>query len=388
MNAKRRGSDSQSNAKRSTSKRASTSSSRSPGRKGNSTFGQFLRHPVFVISTTMFALAGLTLLIGALAYQSFHKRDVILEEAPARFHISRGTSVWGVYRNLVGDGVIERSIWFPFWISRAELDCIQAGTHTLPDHATPEELFALLCEPTAGAGVRVTIPEGSNIWQIADRLQAQGLASRSAFIEVAQRPQRVALYDLETPTAEGLLFPDTWEFETGVRPETIVERMVARFVDQWRELNEAHPDALGTLRETFGIGMYEAIIIASIVEKEAVVDEERPIIARVIYNRLERGMRIQCDPTCVYGPDIYDERPSPATCRDPESVYSTYVIDGLPPTPIANPGAASLRAALLPAEDDEVLYFVSRMDGSGRHVFAGSLQEHNRNVQRYLRNND
>ena len=273
---------------------------------------------------------------------------------------------------------------FPLWLALNRPRCLQAGLHQLPEQATPAELFATLCTPTHGDRRRVTVPEGRNIFQIADQLDALGVSSRSRFLDAVTAPIHLELWDLHAPTAEGFLFPDTWYVPPDASAHQLRDMMVERFVQVFRELNEANPRGLTTLRERWGVGLYDAIIIASIVEKEAVVDSERPIIARVILNRLERGMRIQCDPTCVYGPERYQQVPTREACRDPDNRYSTYVIPALPPTPIANPGRRSLAAVLNPADDPDVLYFAAMRDGTGRHAFAATLDEHNRNVRRYL----
>lgn len=330
-------------------------------------------------------LALLFVAIVAFQYQRFSTKDVMATEEVWTFNVPRGGTVWGTWRHLARDGAVEPSPLFALWVYLNKPSCLQAGRHHIPPTQTIAELFETLCTPTQGSGIRVVMPEGLNIWKAADRLASAGVTSRSAFLEVAQSPFRIPLYELEAPTVEGFLFPDTWEFEEGTPPAEIVERMTARFVAVWKELNEQFPNGVRRAREAYGLNMYQLIVMASIVEKEAMVDDERPIVAAVIYNRLRKGMRIQCDPTCVYGEDRYRERPSPRWCRHQANAWSTYANDGLPPTPIANPGRASLAAVLHPASDPEVLYFVARMDGSNRHVFANTYKEHNENVRRYLR---
>lgn len=330
-------------------------------------------------------VSAILLTIGALSYRRFTLRNVMLTDQPWTVNVPRGGTVWGTWRHLVRDGAVARSPWFALWVYMHRPTCLQAGRHDIPREQRVDELFQTLCTPTQGSGIRVVMPEGLNVWKIADRLASAGVTSRSAFLEVAQTPFHIPLYDLHAPNAEGFLFPDTWEFEEGTPPAEVAERMTQRFVTVWKALNEQYPKGVRNARENYGLSMYELVIMASIVEKEAMVDDERPIVAAVIYNRLRKGMRIQCDPTCVYGDDRYREKPSPRWCRHQANAWSTYANDGLPPTPIANPGRASLAAVLAPADDSEVLYFVARMDGSNRHVFASTLAEHNANVRRYLK---
>ncbi|MFO0295050.1 MAG: endolytic transglycosylase MltG, partial [Rhodospirillales bacterium] len=178
------------------------------------------------------------------------------------------------------------------------------------------------------------------------------------------------------PRPEGTLMPDTWFYSWGDSRDRLVERqrqaMTRLLQELWRQRAPNLP-----LKSP-----QEALILASIVEKETAIPEERPRVAAVYINRLRRGMRLQADPTVVYG--INDgagplDRPITRADLETPHAWNTYLIDGLPPTPIANPGRASIEAVLKPAQTDE-LYFVA--DGAGGHVFARTLADHNRNVER------
>jgi UPF0755 protein len=162
----------------------------------------------------------------------------------------------------------------------------------------------------------------------------------------------------------------------------VLERLVERTQAVHSELRANAGEGPYTAAE---LDWSEVIVLASLVEREAAVAEERSRIARVFINRLLRGMPMQSDPTCTYSEDTYNERPTRALCRDAQSRYSTYVIPRLPPTPIASPGRAAIQAVLSPSDDADLLYFVSMEDGTGRHAFAATLDEHNANVRRYLR---
>jgi UPF0755 protein len=208
---------------------------------------------------------------------------------------------------------------------------------------------------------RVTLAEGVTSWQVVEELkQAEFLAG-----EVAEVP------------AEGSLAPDSYEVERGADRGALVGEMKARqaaiLAELWRARSEDLPYA----------SPEEALIMASIVEKETGVPEERPLVASVFVNRLKQGMRLQTDPAVIYG-ITEGKAPLGRGLRQSElrreTPYNTYVIDGLPPTPIANPGRLSIEAALNPETSDN-LFFVA--DGSGGHVFAQTLEEHNRNVARW-----
>ncbi|MFQ5658547.1 MAG: endolytic transglycosylase MltG [Candidatus Methylomirabilales bacterium] len=219
--------------------------------------------------------------------------------------------------------------------------------------------------------IEVTFPEGSSLRYIASLLAKEGLVERKRFLGLATDPAVASSYFPEAKTLEGLLFPDTYHFVKGQGEEAIIETMVRRFYKAFPiedELRGCH----------MGKSLYEIVTLASIIEKEAVIDREKPIIAGVFYNRLERGMRLQADPTVLYGRrgrgkirwrDLRERHP-----------YNTYIHAGLPPGPIASPGALALKAALDPAQI-KYLYFVAKNNGT--HYFSQTLREHNRAVQRY-----
>lgn len=218
---------------------------------------------------------------------------------------------------------------------------------------------------------KVTIPEGATVWQIAALLDEEGLVDQQEFLDLATDSSVASFYVPQANTLEGFLFPDTYHFIKGIHGEDVIETIVQRF---FREITPADERRARQL----GMSLYEVVTLASIIEKEAVVDREKPIIAGVFYNRLRRGMRLQADPTVLYG----QRRQGRITQRDLQSnhPYNTYVQNGLPPGPIANPGAVALRAALYPARVS-YLYFVSKNDGT--HHFSRTLEEHHKAVRKY-----
>jgi len=210
-------------------------------------------------------------------------------------------------------------------------------------------------------------------YKIADLLSKKGLVDRRDFLA---RVKRGGL--------EGKLFPDTYLFAPEVETEALLERLTDRFAAVWSDLASAHPGVADVRTKT---GRRKLLILASLVEREAQTNRDRFLVARVFYNRLEKGMKLQTDPTCVYGPKLYRKAAHPRYCKDPKSKYSTYVIAGLPPTPIANPGRAALKAVLAPAQGakaSKLLFFVAKRDGSGEHHFSETYAEHSRAVRKYL----
>ncbi len=247
---------------------------------------------------------------------------------------------------------------------------LQAGEYRLPRGRTPLQILRLLAQ---GEVIRhqVTIPEGLNISQIATLLAKDHWIDRQRFLALTRDPEFIKTLGLHQASLEGYLFPDTYSLIRGqVDERTIISLMVHQFHHVWREITKKSKPRLSPR---------QVVTLASIVEKETGKARERPLIARVFLNRLQRNMRLQSDPTVIYGtPDFNGD----LTRADLErkTPYNTYVIFGLPPGPICNPGRASLEAVLHPA-DSPALYFVSRNDGS--HCFSTTLKEHNRAVFKY-----
>ncbi|MFB6373202.1 MAG: endolytic transglycosylase MltG, partial [Bradymonadaceae bacterium] len=182
----------------------------------------------------------------------------------------------------------------------------------------------------------------------------KGLVGRDAFLQAARDRQLLEEFGIGGESFEGYLYPDTYRFAENTTAPHIVRRMHERWKGVWKTIKHEHAESLGRLRQTYGFDRHDLVTLASLVEAETRLKSERPIVARVMLNRIDEGMRLQTDPTCVYGPDTYDKVPTPDLCNDPSNRYSTYVIDGLPPGPIGNPGRTSLAAALDPATGEDV----------------------------------
>jgi UPF0755 protein len=239
----------------------------------------------------------------------------------------------------------------------------------------------------------VRIPEGLTRFDIAKRLQTARVCSARLFLETTVDPELLGRLAITGNSVEGYLFPATYDFAMDSEPSQVVARMKAEFDKRYERLT--HENALGTdaLRTGMGWGTAEILTLASIVEKEAAVDEERPLIASVFMNRLRdpsfTPKRLQSDPTSAYGclaqPErinscrTYLGRVTPDMNADETNPYTTYRHEGLPPGPIANPGEKSLLAVLAPA-DSHYLYFVAR--GEGRHTFSETFSQHNDAIRR------
>jgi UPF0755 protein len=234
----------------------------------------------------------------------------------------------------------------------------------------------------------ITIPEGWRAEQIADRVSARGVGTLEAFMALVREGKSDSIFLSSRPAGaslEGYLFPDSYRTDAKTTPESIEKRMVAQFEAKFTLDMKAEAAARG-------MSINQIVTLASIIEREAVVPSERPIMAGVFYNRLDDGMKLDTDPTVQYAVanadpvsrQKYGWWKTDLTLDDLaiDSPYNTYKYPGLPPGPICNPGLASLQAAVDPAPSD-FLYFVAKPDGS--HAFAKTLGEHNANVAQYRR---
>jgi UPF0755 protein len=219
----------------------------------------------------------------------------------------------------------------------------------------------------------VTIPEGLEMLRIAEILAAGEWVNRSRFMDLGTDPDFVKEMGIEADSLEGYLFPDTYYLSRGQQDEKeIIRMMISKHFKVFKEITESGDTVLQ------GHTHHEIITLASIVEKETGLPDERPLVASVFLNRLAKGMRLQADPTVLYG---LSEHAGPVTQAELKNTtpYNTYIIKGLPPGPICNPGKAAIQAVLFPAKTD-FLFFVSKDDSS--HYFSKTLKEHNRAVSK------
>ena len=220
----------------------------------------------------------------------------------------------------------------------------------------------------------VTIPEGYNVVQIADILDQKGLADKREILRLNRDPAFIRSVNIKADTLEGYLFPDTYRFARYNPPEFIVQTFVSRF-------HEMVTPELQAQAKSMGMTLQEVLTLASVIEKETGLATERSLVSGVFHNRLRRNIPLQSDPTVIYALEYFDGNIRKADLSV-NSPYNTYKVRGLPPGPIANPGLASIQAALYPTPSDFV-YFVSRNDGS--HKFSATLDEHNKAVDKYQR---
>jgi UPF0755 protein len=283
-----------------------------------------------------------------------------------------GTSLPALTVMLEEKGVVRNAVKFR-WLARLKgaANQIKAGEYQLSTGLRPMELLDKLVRGEIILR-QITFPEGYTIRQMAQLLAAQDLANADLFIAAATDADFVHQLGIQASSLEGYLFPDTYRFARGLTAESIVRSMVARFSEHFGPAQEDQARQLGYTR-------HQVVILASVVEKETAVAAERPLIAGVFMNRLRRRIRLQSDPTVIYGIKDFDGNLTRVHLNT-DSPYNTYTRQGLPAGPICNPGAASIEAALNPTPTP-YLYFVAKKDGT--HHFSATLAEHNAAVLRH-----
>lgn len=292
-------------------------------------------------------------------------------EGNARVTVPIGASLRHAADSLEAAGVVASARAFSFYAKvRGRDRRIKAGTYILDRGSSWNDLLAAL---EAGRGIvfTVTIPEGWEVRTIVPSVAKVMKIPEAALDSATRDTSLVRRLGIPTGTLEGYLFPETYLLPEGSAPLPIVRRLVSEFERRWKPEWNAQLEKLGMTR-------HQIITLASIIEKEARVAAERPVISAVYHNRLKRGMLLQADPTVIYALGRHVTR---VLYRDLEvtSPYNTYRNVGLPPGPIASPGSASIEAALFPA-DVPFLYFVAHPDG--HHEFRATLREHNEAVRR------
>lgn len=302
-----------------------------------------------------------------LPYRKFASQGVFVD-------VPHGASRRTVARLLANQGVV-RSRWvfeaLSRWRSRSTL---QAGEYFFDHPVTGLQVFDTIANGRVYVR-ELVVPEGFSMFDIADLVQREGFTSRDSFLAAARNPAPIRDLVPGAPSLEGFLFPATYEFPRHPTGEQMVAAMVAHFREEWVGISAQQANRSG-------LSFEQVVTLASLVERETPKAEERPVVAGVFINRLHHRVPLQCDPTVVYALELagtYNGSLDAASLPF-DSPYNTYRHIGLPPGPIANPGSASLKAALDPPET-EYLYFVANTEGG--HFFGKTLAEHNHNVALY-----
>jgi UPF0755 protein len=294
------------------------------------------------------------------------------DSTPVFIEVSPGRSFRSIARDLQDKNVV-RYWWSLEVLGRIKRGgaVINSGEYELSKQLNPVEVLQKLMSGETFKR-RLTVKEGVSMWAIGPLLEDTGLVSKADFDQALIDQQKLQQLGIQANSFEGYLFPETYFFSKPITSAQIIERMTKEFDKNWTERFAQKAQQMQLTR-------HEVVTLASIIEKETGIATEQPIISSVIHNRLKVGMKLQMDPTVIYGIPNFNgnltkddlERPSP---------YNTYLNYGLPPGPIGNPGKGAIEAALFPATT-KFIYFVA--DGSGGHFFSATLAEHNEAVKRF-----
>lgn len=282
-------------------------------------------------------------------------------------NVQEGDSFYSIINRLSSENKIKSPLIIKIYTKLTGLDLeVIPGSHTLDKSMSINDIAKTLKDNNNANAITITIPEGFNVEDIAARVEEKGICTKDEFLNVV-KSYPLPSYVKDNPdkryNLEGFLFPDTYNFEVGVQPEYIIETMIKRFEEVWGKITEGLD-----IKED---DIEKVINVASIIEKEARVDEDRPLIASVIYNRLDQDMPLQIDATVIYAHGYYIENVRNRHLAI-ESKYNTYLHKGLPVGPICNPGAPSIEAALNPATTNYLFYLLASDD---EHYFTDNYDD-------------
>ncbi len=328
-------------------------------------------------------LAGVFLLLLAasfLGFQRFLSCPESFQNAhfPFVFEIVPGQTLPQITSRLREQRMIQNEKFFLLYLKLTQQDKkIKRGEYEIKSALNMVELISLLSSGKSREHL-ITIPEGYNIFEIAKIFEEKKIASQVEFLKMVRDPMLVQnLLSEKQLSLEGYLFPETYAYTKYTDLKTILAQMVAKFKDEFKVVG---------FPSQFALSRHQIVTLASIIEKETGAAEERPLIASVFLNRLKKGMRLQTDPTVIYG-IAYQTGDIPKNISRSDlqtpTTFNTYIINGLPPGPISNPGRLALKAVLNPAPS-EYLFFVSKNEG--RHFFSESLEKHNQAVREFQMN--
>jgi UPF0755 protein len=295
-------------------------------------------------------------------------------------------------------GVVDEPRWFRLYaMHRGATTRVRVGDYKLKDNMTPEEVLDILLEGVKDVTVDVTIPEGLHMLEVFDVIAKAGIADRAKLEAAARDPKFLARLGISAETIDGYLFPETYKFKVPSSAEDVLKKMVEQHRIIWDKVQREHGKKIAELREKLGWTDRDILVMASIVEKEAVVDSERPRIAQTFINRLTdkefQPKRLETDPTIRYGCTVPLEKSEGCKKWDPaqrlrraqlddkDNPYNTYQHEGLPPGPICSPGEEALVATVTP-DGSDYFYFVAKDDQS--HEFNKTFEGHKRAVERFI----
>lgn len=296
------------------------------------------------------------------------------------FEVERGSNVKIVSEQLEAQGLIRNRKDFLRYAKQNNLTNIKAGKYNLSKAMSSQEILDNIVNGKVYLGEKIIVPEGFEINQIAERLEKNGIVDKDKFLELTSQPELFEeeysfLKGMSQKNLEGYLYPNTYFFEKNTSEEKVIATMLDEF-------DKVYQTEFQPLLKDSELTIHEAVILGSIIEKEAILEKDRPLVSSVFHNRLKKGMRLQSDATVQY---VLQARKDKVLYGDlkVESPYNTYRINGLPIGAICNPGQSSITAALQPADTD-YLFFLTKKDGSNEQVYTDVYQKHLENKKKYL----
>lgn len=336
-----------------------------------------LKNKFVKYSLALIAVILITSVVGFLYVNSlFNPVDPQYSGEKVEVIVPSGSTTKNIAGLLKENELIQNELIFQLYVKKYNYDAsLKAGKFLLSQDMDMKTIVQVLVEGnTIIDSVRFTIPEGYNVKQIAEKLASEGLVDKERFLQVVKEANFDYEFIKQIPNdknieykLEGYLFPDTYEVRKGATEEEIIEKLLSQFDKEWKE-------EWGKVAKEKGMTQHELVTMASIVEREVVVDKERPIVAGVFYNRLDDSWNLQ---SCATVQFILGKQKDTLTFEDLEiqNPYNTYVNQGLPPGPIGNPGRTSLEAVIYPAEHN-YFFFVTKKDNSGEHYFSETYEQH------------
>ncbi len=314
-------------------------------------------------------------------------------------HVRKGMTFPQISQLLVKEGVISNARWFRLYAMHQGVTTqVRSGTYSFDGDQTPKQVLDRITKGVDAVTTDVTIPEGLNMLETIAIIARAGVAKANELEVLARDPKFAGKHNIPGETIEGYLFPNTYQFRVPTPPEKVLSRLIEQHHRVWRDVYKRNMRGAQHLNRLLKWNNRELIILASILEKEAVSSSELPRIAQVFLNRLLspsfRPKRLETDPTIRYGCMVPLRKSAACKAWDPskrlrraqlsdaDNLYNTYQHEGLPPGPICSPGKAALEAVLKP-DGSKYFFFVSRNDGT--HVFSKTLREHRRAVDKYQR---
>ncbi|HEU0029035.1 MAG TPA: endolytic transglycosylase MltG [Kofleriaceae bacterium] len=367
------------------------------------------RTALIVVVGSLAIVAGLTAFF---VHRAFAYPDEAHEGAghDIEVEVKSGMSFPEIASMLRDKGVIEKPTWFRLYAMwNGKTTEVKTGKYLIKDNLTPKQVLDVLVAGVKEVTVKVTLPEGKNMLEYFEIIEQAKVAKAKDLEALARDKAVLTKYAIPGESVEGYLFPDTYQFRLDEKPAVVLERLISRHQEVWNSLVTKNPRDMAKLKDKLGWTDRDVLIMASIVEKEAVEAKERPRIAQVFINRLTspsfKPKRLETDPTIRYGCLVPQQKSPPCTewiefctkqgkppgcdrlhaaqLHDKDNPYNTYEHDGLPPGPIANPGKASIAATISP-DGSDYLYFVATSKNSRSHAFAKTLDEHKANVAKYV----